>query len=202
MAAPKPTAYVPANSDASVREKTGRSWNEWFTLLDAWGVAEHGHTAAAAWLEAEHGVSAWWAQQVTVEYERSRGLREIGQRSGGKFATSAQRTVTAPPKVAFDAILLRFFPPEVAAGLKEGAAFLTVKGNEGTVSKIVPSKRLRLRWLKPAKGAGSTIEITIEARGDGRSTIRLDHDGIPSKDVRDEMKVYWKTEMDALASGF
>lgn len=62
-------------SNDAVLAKTGKDWDEWFTILDAFGVDEKGHTATAAWLRAEHGVSPWWAQAVTVRYEHERGIR-------------------------------------------------------------------------------------------------------------------------------
>ena len=62
-------------SDESVRAKTGRGWDEWFAILDGSDVKEKGHTAIAKYLRDEQGVSAWWAQAVTVRYEYERGLR-------------------------------------------------------------------------------------------------------------------------------
>jgi len=60
----------------TVRAKTGKGWEEWFAILDEWGAAEHGHTAAARYLRTELGVSPWWAQAITVRHEYARGLRE------------------------------------------------------------------------------------------------------------------------------
>ena len=62
-------------SEDAVRAKTGKGWDEWFEILDAFGVAERGHTAAARHLREEHGVSGWWAQAVTGRYEHERDLR-------------------------------------------------------------------------------------------------------------------------------
>src|SRR3712207_3275274 len=67
--------YVPRMSDDAVRRATGRGWDEWFAVLDAWDAAEHEHKAIATWLGSEHGVPGWWAQGITVEYEKARGLR-------------------------------------------------------------------------------------------------------------------------------
>ena len=41
-------------------------------------------------------VPAWWAQMVTVGYERIRGLREIGQRRGGAFEANKSKTFPVP----------------------------------------------------------------------------------------------------------
>src|SRR3954467_10954258 len=36
-----------ATSDATIRERTGRGWEEWFDLLDEWGMAELPHKEIA-----------------------------------------------------------------------------------------------------------------------------------------------------------
>ncbi|HET9291576.1 MAG TPA: DUF4287 domain-containing protein, partial [Actinomycetes bacterium] len=65
-------------SEQAIRANTGRGWDEWFALLDEWGGAERPHPEIVRWLVGEHGVPGWWAQGVTVGYERARGLRAPG----------------------------------------------------------------------------------------------------------------------------
>jgi hypothetical protein len=62
-------------SDDAVRAKTDRVWQDWFRILDKFGLKEKGHTQAAKYLRDEHGLSDWWAQAVTIRYEWERGLR-------------------------------------------------------------------------------------------------------------------------------
>ncbi|MFI2294522.1 DUF4287 domain-containing protein [Isoptericola sp. NPDC019571] len=95
-AAPPPAgarAWVsePDLSDDTIREGTGRGWDEWVALVDAGPGRDAGHTAIAAWVAGEHGVSGWWAQSVTVGYERITGLRVPGQRPDGTFSVSRSR---------------------------------------------------------------------------------------------------------------
>jgi hypothetical protein len=61
--------------DETVRAKTGKGWDEWYKILDAYDVKKNGHTATAKFLQKEHNVSAWYAQSITVGYEYARGLR-------------------------------------------------------------------------------------------------------------------------------
>src|SRR5688572_14932663 len=75
-------------SEAAVRKRTGRGWAEWFALLDSWGAARREHPEIARWLVANHEVSGWWAQGITVSYERVRGLRAPHQVKSG-FSISA-----------------------------------------------------------------------------------------------------------------
>jgi hypothetical protein len=83
-------------SDEVVRSNTGRTWDEWFALLDAWGAVERPHPEIARWLGQEHGVGGWWAQGVTVAYEQARGLRAPGQRRDGSWEVNVSKTVAVP----------------------------------------------------------------------------------------------------------
>ena len=83
-------------SNAAVLEKTGKSWSEWLTILDAAQATAMPHKEIAAYLHEEHQLPFWWAQMVTVSYERIRGLRDIGQRRGGKYDANKSKTFAAP----------------------------------------------------------------------------------------------------------
>ena len=70
-------------TDAAIAAKTGRTWRQWVDALDADGAASMTHRDIAAMVHAKHHVGDWWAQTVTVGYERVKGLRERGQRRNG-----------------------------------------------------------------------------------------------------------------------
>ena len=57
-------------SEEAVRSATGRSREEWFSLLDSWDAAGHKHRDIAAWIMREHGVNNWWAQTLTVDLSK------------------------------------------------------------------------------------------------------------------------------------
>ncbi len=61
---------------------SGKPIGEWLDILDAWGAGEHSHTDIARWVVKEHGIGGWWAQSVTVAWERARGLRVLHQDPG------------------------------------------------------------------------------------------------------------------------
>jgi hypothetical protein len=86
--------FKPPYSDEVIRANTGRAWDEWFAVLDAWGAVERPHPEIARWVNQEHGVPGWWAQGVTVAYEQARGLRAPGQRRGGQFEVDASNRAT------------------------------------------------------------------------------------------------------------
>ncbi|WP_084102793.1 hypothetical protein [Demequina sp. NBRC 110051] len=85
----------PEIADTSLVEATGRGWDAWVAIIDAGPAAGKDHTAIADWVKAETDiVSWWWAQAVTVGYERITGLRLPGQMKDGTFTVSRTRTLS------------------------------------------------------------------------------------------------------------
>ena len=83
-------------SDEAVRAKTGKTWAQWVRALDAVDASAMAHREIARHVHEEHGTSGWWAQMVTVAYERIRGLRDVGQRRGGTYDVNKSKTVAVP----------------------------------------------------------------------------------------------------------
>jgi hypothetical protein len=52
----------------------------------------------------QHDVPGWWAQSITVWYERARGMRLKHQQADG-FTIYASRTIAVPIDVLFDAFV-------------------------------------------------------------------------------------------------
>jgi hypothetical protein len=170
----------PELSDDRVREATGKGWDEWCDIIDAWPGHIDGHTAIANYVCNEHGTDGWWAQTVTVGYERITGLRLRYQRSDGTFNSTKTRTVTV------DAAELR----ELL--LDEGDRADLFPGYETELRSRPTSKVVRL-------GIGPGVaQIAIEPKGDGRSTISIWHEKLPSSEDVDEWKHYWTDWLEAV----
>jgi hypothetical protein len=63
--------------DEEVKAATGKSWQEWFALLDEYGVAERGHDLTVKYLKEHHRLPDSWAKEVAFRYENDRGLRSV-----------------------------------------------------------------------------------------------------------------------------
>jgi hypothetical protein len=91
-----PRVTDPGVSEEAIRKATGRGWDEWLRDLDAWDAAERSHTEIARHVSETYSISGWWAQSVTVGYERARGMRAVHQTSRG-FEVSVSKTLALPP---------------------------------------------------------------------------------------------------------
>ena len=65
---------VLAAPDETIRERTGRGWEEWFDLLDEAGAADMTHRETARWLADREGLHplAWNVQAVVGGYDKAR----------------------------------------------------------------------------------------------------------------------------------
>lgn len=99
-----PRVADPGMTDESIAKGTGSGWDEWLRALDAWGATDHSHTDIARYLREHRGVDGWWAQALTVGYERARGLRAKHQTTRG-IEVSVSKTVGAPAAIVWEAFL-------------------------------------------------------------------------------------------------
>ena len=91
----EPDKIAPAMSDDAVMARTGKTWSEWFAILDAAGAAKMTHPQIASYLSTQQGVPDWWSQMVAVTYEKARGLREQHQQPDG-YQISKGKTFQVP----------------------------------------------------------------------------------------------------------
>ncbi len=180
--------------DDAVHAKTGRRWAEWFELLDQYGAADRGHKATAAYLFDRHRVTAWWAQTITVEYERKRGLRRVGQKETG-WEVSVQRTIDATKREAWSALV----DDEAAlAWLRKGPAprKRNMPWSPSTTDRIKGT--FRAAWDEGKDRPATRIDITITPTGTSRVAVRVQHTKLPSAAARKQRQTQWGRALDAL----
>jgi uncharacterized protein YndB with AHSA1/START domain len=167
-------------SDEAVRAKTGRTWPEWFEVLDAAGAAERSHAGIARLLHDEHGVPGWWAQMVTVGYERARGLRVKHERRGGGFDVSVSRTIAAPV-----AAVQAAFVDDAGRWLADGELRLRTS---------LPGRSSRFDW-----GDGTTrVNVYFTAKGDAKTTVAVSHERLADAEAAERAKAGWRTRLTRL----
>jgi hypothetical protein len=171
-------------ADAAVRAKTGKDWTGWFGVLDRAGGAKLEHRGRVKCLSEKHGVSGWWCQMVTVEYERARGLRERHEKSSG-FSVTVSKTILVDLSRLYDA---------TAVTAKRKAWF--PKG-AFSVSSQTRNKYFRGAWKKTSR-----LEIGFHSKGPGKSQISIQVNKLARKLDVDVERVAWKKSVEKLARMF
>src|SRR5262245_20085924 len=161
-------------SKEAVKARTGNDWETWFELLDRAGAQKLGHTATAELLVKKHGVAGWWAQNITVEYERARGLRERHQTKSG-YNVAVTKTIATGLGSLYEAtatadLRRKWFPR---------GAF--------EVSSQTRNKYFRGPWKKSAR-----LEVGFYAKGPGKAQIALQVSRLASRAEVEATRETWK----------
>ena len=173
-----PTTSIPPDAplvaDAAMIRATGKGHAEWFGILDAWGATDHTHTEIARWLSETQGTPGWWIQNITVSYERARGMRARHQMANG-FSISVTRTVDVEPELALAA-----FTDEALR-----ADWLSVPMRQRPTRA---RNTARFDWDEPP----SRIVVSLAPKGDDRTTITVGHEQLPDAEAGQQFKVRWR----------
>lgn len=163
----------PEMGDDAVRKATGRGWEEWCDVIDAWPGHGQGHQAVAAHLTGQYDIDGWWAQAVTVGWERITGRRLPHQAPDGTFTANKSRTITVDPGV------LR--------------AMLLDDGDREDLFGGLPTElrsRAKAKTLRIGMNPG-VAQIAIADRGAGRTTVTIQHEKLPTYDDVVAWKAFW-----------
>ena len=170
----KPQKKAAGIGAAAVHAKTGKTWSEWFVLLDRAGARRMNHKQIAAYVHDELHCSDWWSQMVTVGYEQERGLREKNQTPEG-YQTSASKTLSAPAAIVFeawrDAKQRNRWLPRAPLAIRTATS----------------PKSLRITWTEDA----SAVDVMIYPNGEGKCQVSVSHRKLKGQRGVTQMKKYW-----------
>ena len=180
-AAPDYSALTQMSDDA-VAAKTGRTWPEWVSWLDSRKASGLPHAEIAKLVKNEGEITMWWAQTVTVGYERIKGLREIGQHADGGYAANKSKTVRVGVSKLYQAFShsrqRRRWLPDV----------------EWTVRTSTANKSMRV-----VLADGSALDLYFTAKDENKSQVSLQHRKLADKAAVEEMKMFWSERFAELA---
>lgn len=165
-------------SDEAIAAATGRTWPEWRQLLDGFDAAKLSHKDIAAKLHAEHGVSGWWSQMLTVEYERAIGRRVVGQTCAGDFSASATRTFGGDKDAALDL-------------WRDAVMGITAFDGVEIVGETRESSSDNWRYWRADLADGSRLSIVISDKAGGKALLAVNHDKLPDAEAVARWKAYW-----------
>ena len=194
----EPSAKTKATfSDKKFIEKTGHGLDYWFEVLDRFGAVEKGHTAAARHLHDAHKVDGWYAQGITVSYERARGVRQANQRCDGAFEVSVSKTLAGDARAVVKALT----DPAVRKRLSKsdpalfGALWhaLDAPKSKGVVIRPDGLGRFRYPW------AGTTVQLYMAPKPGGRVSVVASNMKLGSSAVVEERRAIWRAALSELA---
>jgi hypothetical protein len=181
--APAPSEYarIAGRSDAILKQRTGCTWERWVKALDRVKVYTWPHREIAKYVQDRYKTDGWWAQTVTVGYERIKGLRAVGQRRDGSYEASKSKTFAIPLERLYRAfsdkrIRDRWLP-----------------GVDLKVRTATRGKSMRITWPDQ-----TLLVVGFLRTGTGKSQVAVQHGKLPDSDSAARMKRYWTERLSAL----
>ncbi len=179
--APADYAQLAGMSDATLKARTGCTWERWVNTLDALGADKLAHRDIAALVNGKYKIDGWWAQTVTVGYERIKGLRARGQRRGGAYEASKSKTFYVPVDVLFDA----FADPQTRRRW--------LAHHDPKIRTASRPRSLRMSW-----DDGTVVSVWFTSKGDTKSAVAVTHQKLPDRAASDRFKQYWSKQLAVL----
>ena len=174
---PRNHAALAGVKNATLREKTGHTWGGWTRTLDDLGATEMTHREIAKWLSGR--LDSWWAQTVTVGYERLRGLREVGQSCEGDFQISKSATL-----------------PIGVAGARK--AWSEAARSEWLEVELAPRKTRSASSLRFDADDGTRVSLWFTSKGRSKCSMSLQVERLASGEAREAAREAWSGHLASL----
>jgi hypothetical protein len=171
--------------------------DHWFEVLDRFAAVAKGHTAAARHLYEAHGVEGWYAQGITVAYERARGVRGANQRCDGAYEVSVSKVMTGNARRVIaaitDARTRRRFTRVDAALVEALWNALDRPSSKGFVVRPDGQGRFRYNWGK------TTVQLYLQPKAGGKVSVVATNMKLTGAAMVEERRALWRTALDSLA---
>ncbi|UCF96609.1 MAG: hypothetical protein JSV89_15730 [Spirochaetaceae bacterium] len=206
-------------NDSALIKATGRSKAQWFQIIRQAGKAEASHKEIADFLHGSHEVSFWWAQEITVEYEKQIGRRVLGQTQDGLFQIGISKTIDAPADEVWACLqssrgvsLITSVPNTGEPTHKSGHlgsrsdstaaatgldSLETLDGQSASGIRVSTTtfqngSHVRMRWQLPVWQTHSILQIRVTPKSETKTTLTFHQEKLPSQDERRKMRDHWK----------
>lgn len=162
---------------------TGRSFDDWFDILDNAGAESWPHWRIKRYLGGKRKNDEWWASAVAEAYERARGFNP----ARSAYSARATKTIHASVKEVWKLI----------DNEDERRAWLDIELEER--SRQTPSAL----YCELADGSKVTISLrenTSSASNKTKTTlVTIRHSGLANEASLDETKAFWRSALATLA---
>jgi hypothetical protein len=170
-------------SDKLVVEKTGKTMEDWFMLLDKKGAQNKDPKGIYELIGSIPGLKAlgeWNQGLLGTSYQWNRGLRERGQK-GKEFEVGVSKTINVPLNVLYRSVTEDKLRQKWC---KEKIEF----------TKTTKDKSARALWSDKE----TRLSIDFYSKGSGKSQIVVQHLKIPDPKKAAALKTYWGKTLESL----
>jgi len=168
-------------SDESVMKSTGKTWSEWFSILNKAGAKKMEHKEIAEYLSVKQSVPDWWSQMVTVQYEQEVKGRKLHETTSG-FQISKSKTLPFSMAKVFSAVQ------------SSSKRKIWLKDPDFKISKAIKNKSIRGKWMD----GKTNIEFQFYSKDKNRTQLVVQLNKINSSKEAEKLKKYWEMNLKIL----
>jgi uncharacterized protein YndB with AHSA1/START domain len=176
----KQSAATSRIGNEALKEKTGKTWREWFEVFDKAGAQTLIHKDIVA-IAQSAGLGQWWAQMVSVGYEQERGLRVPHEKPNG-FEISVSKTIDVPVGTAY----MMFQDPKMRKRW--------LREPEVEIRKATMNKSLRITWTDRK----TSLSVDFYSKSANKTQVAVQHQKLESAKTARKMKDYWADQLEQL----
>ncbi|HSO75673.1 MAG TPA: SRPBCC domain-containing protein [Blastocatellia bacterium] len=185
-----------------VKSATGKTWEEWFSILDKRGGIAKGRRDIGNFLYVECKVDPWWSATINVQYEAAREAVEKDGRPKG-YMICVTKTIAAPVDKAYEAWttaegLNEWFSKKNNAEVADGGSYSNADGDKGVFKRVRKNKDLRFTWENPAHTSPTQVDVVFQDKGKGKTGVMITHDRIQKREEADGLREGWAQALDRL----
>lgn len=184
------------------KQKTGKSLSAWIEELDKHQAVDWTHKQVVAYLVDQHHLDDWWAQTITVAYEKHHGKRILGETQDAGFEVGAQRTFPIDATELWELLMSPegtelWLGERVDIPLDKNRTF-SAAGYLYEIRSLKDGVKLRLRKTVVDESS-STIQFYVTAKKD-KATLLIHHEKLQDAPQRTAMKAHWHHVLEVLQS--
>ena len=168
-------------SAKGIQAKTGKTYSDWFALLDAAGARKMTYNEIVANLQSQHQLGRWWAQKLTITYELERGLRQKHETQSG-YQISVSRTLPFPANMLF----------KMWHDKRARSEWLI--DDALTIRTATANNTLRGSW----QSGKSRVVVCFYPRGQRKCQVVVEHTKLGGSVEASRMTKYWAEALDCL----
>lgn len=192
---------APDQAVDAAAEATGKTLQEWFAQIDAWGGAALGRREIGQRLLEGYKLDPWWIATLNVEYEAAQGIKEKDGRAKG-YTICATKSLKADAATAYTAFtsaeaLDRWLGPAHALDFREGGSLRNADGNLAQVRKFSPAKTIRLVWQQADAAPDTPVEVKFAPAG-AKTTVMITHERLQTRADADGLRRAWGEALERL----
>jgi uncharacterized protein YndB with AHSA1/START domain len=184
--------------DVSCKAATGKSYADWFALLDSVDALKKGRRESVHVLYNTMGnnnnVDGWWATTIYVAYEAHKGIvKKDGHAEG--YTICVTKSIGAPVSKTYGVWtsaqgFAELFGDGGTQELVEGGSIRCKGGCKGAFKRIRPDKDLRFTWEHPGCTMPMVVDVTFEDNK-GKTMMNVMTSRIQTRGEADGLRDAW-----------